>query len=191
MPELNVEKRLLTVNPFSRPGKKLLPVKGVIIHWVNNPGTSALQNRNYFEGLKSQSLDNPKAVFASAHFVVGLQGEVVQCLPVDEMAYHAGAKLYTPEAISRFGHCPNNCTVGIELCHPAWDGEFTPETWASAVELAACLLKQFDLDPAAGLWTHHAVTRKDCPKYFVEHPEAFERFKLNVDRATGENPKGE
>jgi N-acetylmuramoyl-L-alanine amidase len=191
MPELTIDRRLLTVNPFSRPGKKLLPVKGVVVHWVENPGTSALQTRAYFEGLKSQSLNNPKAVFASAHFVVGLEGEIIQCLPLDEMAYHVGAKLYTPEAISRFGHYPNNCTAGIELCHPAWDGKFTPETWMSAVELAASLMKRFTLEPSTGIWTHHAVTLKDCPRYFVKHPEAFERFKLDVDIALGENPKGE
>jgi N-acetylmuramoyl-L-alanine amidase len=188
---MQIEKRLLTVNPFSRPGKKLLPAKGVVIHWVRNPGTSALQTRNYFEGLKNQSLNNPKATFASAHFVAGLKGEIIQCLPLDEMAYHVGANVYTPEAVSRFGHYPNNCTIGIELCHPAWDGKFTSETWMAAVELTACLLKQFNLDPSTGIWTHHAVTRKDCPKYFVEHPEAFERFKLDADIAMGENPEGE
>jgi N-acetylmuramoyl-L-alanine amidase len=191
MPMPRVERKLLSVNPFSRPGKKLAGVKGVVIHWVANPGTSALQTRNYFEGLKGQSLSNPDAVFASAHFAVGLRGEIVLCVPLDEMAYHAGAKVYTPEAVSRFGHYPNNCTVGIELCHPAWDGKFTPETWASAACLAASLLKRSGLEPSAGIWTHHGVTRKDCPKYFVEHPEAFERFKLDVNKAMGENPEGE
>ena len=181
----------MTVNPFSRPGKKLLPVKGVVLHWVGNPGTSALQTRAYFEGLKNQSLNNPKAAFASAHFVVGLEGEIVQCLPLDEMAYHVGARVYTPEATGRFGHYPNNCTIGIELCHPARDGKFTPETWMSAAELAALLLKRFGLETETCLWTHNAVTLKDCPKYFVEHPEAFERFKLDVDISTGENPEGE
>jgi N-acetylmuramoyl-L-alanine amidase len=188
---MNKEKRLLTINPFSRPSKKLSPVKAVVIHWVGNPGTSALQNRNYFEGLKSQSLNNPKAVFASAHFVAGIQGEIIQCLPLDEMAYHVGAKFYTPEAIGRFGHYPNNCTIGIELCHPAGDGKFTPKTWVSAVELAVCLLKQFNLEPSTGIWTHHGITLKNCPKYFVDHPEAFERFKLEVDTWMGEIPKGE
>jgi N-acetylmuramoyl-L-alanine amidase len=187
---MHTEKRLLTINPFSRPGKKLSPAKGVVIHWVNNPGTSALQNRNYFEGLKLQSLNNPKAVFASAHFVVGIEGEVIQCLPVDEMAYHVGAKTYTPEAIGRFGHYPNNCTLGIELCHPTRDGKFSPETWMSAVELAAHLLKQFNLELSSGLWTHHGITLKNCPRYFIEHPEAFERFKLDVDITMGGTPEG-
>jgi N-acetylmuramoyl-L-alanine amidase len=191
MPEPNIDRRLLSVNPFSRPGKKLAAVKGVVIHWVANPGTSALQTRSYFEGLKNQSLSDPKAVFASAHFIAGLEGETVQCLPLDEMAYHVGAKLYTPEAISRFGHYPNNCTIGIELCHPAWDGKFAPETWASAVKLAARLTLAFSLDPLKDIWRHFDVTRKDCPKYFVDHPENFERFKLDVDIARGEFSQGE
>jgi N-acetylmuramoyl-L-alanine amidase len=191
MPELNIDRKLLSINLFSRPGKKLAGVKGVVIHWVGNPGTSALQNRNYFEGLKNQSPDNPKAVFASAHFIVGLAGEIIQCLPLDETAYHAGARLYTPEAISRFGHYPNGNTVGIELCHPGRDGKFTPETWISAAGLTACLLRTFGLEPSSGIWTHHAIALKDCPKYFVEHPEAFERFKLDADIAMGEYPEGE
>jgi N-acetylmuramoyl-L-alanine amidase len=188
---MNIEKKLLTVNPFSRPGKKLFPVKGVVIHWVENPGTSALQNRNYFEGLRTQNLKDPKVVFASAHFVVGLQGEIIQCLPLNEMAYHVGAKVYTPKAISRLGHYPNNCTIGIELCHPGWNGKFTSETWMSAVKLTACLLKQFELESVTGIWTHNEITLKDCPKYFVEYPEAFERFKLDVDIEMGKTPEGE
>jgi hypothetical protein len=59
----------------------------------------------------------------------------------------------------------------------------------SAVELAACLLKQFGFEPAMGLWTHNAITLKNCPKYFIDHPEAFERFKLDADIAMGETPK--
>jgi N-acetylmuramoyl-L-alanine amidase len=133
------------------------------------------------KGLKSQSLNNPKAVFASAHFVVGLMGEAVQCLPPDEMAYHVGDKTYTPEAVSLFGHYPNNCTIGIELCHPARDGKFTPETWMSAVELATYLTRLFSLEPLKDIWRHYDITQKNCPKYFIDHPEAFERFKLDVD----------
>jgi N-acetylmuramoyl-L-alanine amidase len=107
------------------------------------------------------------------------------------MAYHVGAKEYTPEAISRFGHNPNNCTIGIELCHPAWDGKFTIETRMCAAELAAEHMERFGLNPSTDIWTHYAITLKDCPKYFVDNPEAFERFKLDVDIAMGSSPKGE
>jgi N-acetylmuramoyl-L-alanine amidase len=183
---MKIEQMLLTVNQFSRPGKKLLPVKGIVIHWVGNPGTSALGNRNYFEGLKTQSPDNPKAVFASAHFIIGLRGELIQCLPLDEMAYHVGAMVYTPEAISRLGNYPNNCTIGIELCHPAWDGKFTVETWMSAVKLTASLMGRFGLEPATDIWRHYDITGKDCPRWFVDHPGEFEKFKQNVSGTMNE-----
>jgi N-acetylmuramoyl-L-alanine amidase len=189
MPKLNIDRRLLSVNPFSRPGKPLAAVKGIVIHWVNNPGITALQTRNYFEGLKSQSLNNPRAVFASAHFIAGLSGEIVQCIPVSEMAYHVGAKSYTSGALSRLGHYPNNCTIGIELCHPDHTGRFSLETWNAAAGLIAGLVAQFNLCPSTDIWTHHAVTRKVCPKYFVEYPEAFEQFKLDVI-SQGNCPQG-
>jgi N-acetylmuramoyl-L-alanine amidase len=177
---MTIERNLLSVNPFSRPGKALDRVRGIVIHWIGNPGTSARQNAAYFQSLKGQSLDNPKAVFASAHFIVGLAGEIIQCIPISEMAYHVGAKSYTPEALSRLGHYPNNCTIGIELCHPDSTGEFTPETWEVAVALTAQLVGRFNLTPSVDIWTHYGITKKICPKYFVDHPDSFERFKLDV-----------
>ena len=42
---------LLPVNPYSRPGKQLDEVNAVVIHYVGNPGTTAAQNRSYFENI--------------------------------------------------------------------------------------------------------------------------------------------
>ena len=170
----------MTVNPFSRPSKKLDGVKAIVIHWVANAGSTAQLNRNYFESLKSQSLNDASAKFASAHFIVGISGEVIQCIPSEEMAYHVGAKAYTPEALGRLGHYPNNCTIGIELCHPDDNGRFKGETLLAAEELCALLCIQFDLDPFKDIWTHYEITRKNCPKWFVDHPEKFEDFKQDV-----------
>jgi N-acetylmuramoyl-L-alanine amidase len=177
---MNIQRDFLTVNPFSRPGKKLSGVKALVVHWVANAGSTAKQNRNYFESLKGQSLNDDSARFASAHFVAGLEGEVVQCIPSGETAYHAGAKKYTPEALGSLGHYPNNCTIGIELCHPGADGRFTPDTLEAARELCALLCIQFTLDPVNGIWTHHGITGKICPQWFVEHPEAFDEFEQDA-----------
>lgn len=73
-PELDVE--LLTVNPYSRPGTALEKVNGIVIHYTANPGATAIANRNYFENLKDTHTTK-----ASSHFVVGLEGEIVQCIP--------------------------------------------------------------------------------------------------------------
>ncbi|GAB6393574.1 MAG: N-acetylmuramoyl-L-alanine amidase [Treponematales bacterium] len=177
---MNIEKDMLSVNPFSRPGKKMLAIKALVVHWVANPKSTARQNRDYFEGLRKQSLDNPQSRYASAHFIVGLDGEIIQCIPWDEMAYHVGAKTYTPLALSKLGHYPNNCTIGVELCHPGWDGAFTGETWKAAAELCNVLCEQNSLDPEEDILRHFDVTGKLCPKYFVDNPEEFARFKGEV-----------
>ncbi len=128
---MTIQEKYLTINPWSRPGKPLAAVKGIVIHWVANPKTTAIQNRNYFESLKTGA----EGRHASAHFVIGLEGEVVQCLLENETGYHVGAKKYTDRAIKELSAYPNNCTIGIELCHTNWDGEFTPDTLQAAKEL--------------------------------------------------------
>jgi N-acetylmuramoyl-L-alanine amidase len=177
---MNIQNGLITVNSFSRPGKKLSGIKALVLHWVANAGSTAKQNRDYFESLKTQSLSDVSARYASAHFIVGIAGEIVQCIPSEEMAYHAGAKSYTPEALGRLGHYPNNCTIGIELCHPEPDGRFTVETLNSAIELCGILCIQAGLNPLHDIWRHYDITGKDCPKWFVERPEEFEEFKRGV-----------
>jgi N-acetylmuramoyl-L-alanine amidase len=178
---MDIQKLLLTKNMFSRPGKKLESVKGIAIHWVANAGSSAAANRNYFESLKNQSPNDPAARYASAHFVIGIEGNIVQCVPLDEMAYHVGAKAYKPEAITAFGHYPNNRAVGIELCHPDASGKFTGDTFAAATALARGLCDKFALRPEKDIWTHCQITGKNCPKRFVEHPDEFETFKAYCD----------
>jgi N-acetylmuramoyl-L-alanine amidase len=172
---MDIQKLLLTKNMFSRPGKKLERVKGIAIHWVGNAGSSAVANRNYFEILKNQSPNDPAARYASAHFVIGIEGYVVQCLPLDEMAYHVGAKTYSPGAVTAFGHYPNNCTIGIELCHPDDSGKFTKATLDAATELCWTLCGQFNL-AQKDIWTHCQITGKNCPKWFVDHPDEFGEF---------------
>ena len=48
-PELDVQ--LLTVNEYSRPGIATDGVRGVVVHYTANPGSTAQNNRDYFESL--------------------------------------------------------------------------------------------------------------------------------------------
>jgi N-acetylmuramoyl-L-alanine amidase len=172
---------LLTKNKYSRPCVLLKAVKGIVIHWVENAGSTAQANRNFFEGLKNQpsGLDPKKYHYASAHYVVGLRGEVIRCVPDREVCYHVGAETYTNEALRRLSVYPNNCTIGIELCHPGWDGRFTGETLQSCRELAAALLRAYGLT-LEDLWRHYDVTGKVCPKYFVEHGDEWDAFRAST-----------
>lgn len=157
-----VEQDYLTVNPYSRPGEPLEKINGVVIHYVGNPGTTAHANRNYFESL-AYGLEN---TYASSHFIVGLEGEVIQCVPLMEIAYASNTR--------------NGDTVSIEVCHPDETGEFSPVTYQRTVELTAWLCREFRLDPSQDVIRHYDVTGKECPRYYVEHPEAWDDFRADV-----------
>ena len=157
-PPLDV--RLLTVNEYSRPGFSLDQVKGIVVHYTANPGTSAMENRNYFEGLKDSH-----ATKASSHFIIGTEGEIVQCIPCDEWSYASNER--------------NKDTISIECCILDDSGKFTGETYDSLVELVSWLCFRYELT-ADDLLRHYDVTGKNCPKYFVEHEEEWESFLEDV-----------
>jgi N-acetylmuramoyl-L-alanine amidase CwlA len=156
MTEPVFEVMLLTPNPYSRPQTALEQINGIVIHYVANPGTTALQNRNYFEGLKAGH--GPKV---SSHFIIGLEGEIIQCIPTAEIAYASNHR--------------NADTISIEVCHPDEGGVFTDATYASLLHLTAWLCDRFDLKPKDVI-RHYDVNGKVCPLYYVEHPEAWEAF---------------
>ena len=77
-----ISEDFLEINDFSRPGTKLPQVNSIFVHYTANPGTSASQNRSYFANLAETQERS-----ASAHFIIGYEGEIVQCMPLDEQAY--------------------------------------------------------------------------------------------------------
>ena len=158
----DIKQQLLTVNPYSRSGQKLNKVNAIVIHYVGNPGTTAAQNRNYFEGLKDS-----KTVSASSHYIVGLEGEIIQCVPLEEISYASNNR--------------NSDTIAIECCHPDATGKFKKKTYNSLVKLTAALLKTYGLSVEEGLIRHYDVTGKECPLYFVRNEDEWYGFKLAVD----------
>ena len=82
VPKPDVSEQLLTVNDYSRPGEKTDGIKYIVIHYLGNPKTTAQENHDYFESLKD--LQN---CYMSANYVVGLEGEIIQCVPDGEVAY--------------------------------------------------------------------------------------------------------
>lgn len=159
-PPLDVQ--LLTVNDYSRPQIKLEKVRGIVIHYTANPGSTAQANRNYFENLKDEQTTK-----ASSHFIVGLEGEVIQCIPSAEIAYASNDR--------------NSDTLAIESCHPDGSGKYNEATYQSMVELTGWLCKRFDLK-SSDVIRHYDITGKDCPKYFVENQDAWEQFLQDIEK---------
>ena len=168
-----IKKDLLTVNPYSRSGAKLKSVKKIVIHYVANPGTTAKQNRNYFEMRKDGEYQ-----YGSTHYILD-DTEIIQCIPEDEVAYHVGAAKYTDYGLSISSY-PNARTIGIEFCHPDETGKPEYPAYKHLVELCKQLCCRYKLDPMEDITTHNAITGKNCPKYYVDEPEEFYKFKLDV-----------
>lgn len=154
-PPLDVQ--LLDVNEYSRPGLALKQVNGIVVHYTANPGTTAQQNRDYFNSLATTG-----QTYASSHFVIGLEGEIIQCIPCNEMAYASNER--------------NSDTIAIECCIEDETGKFNKKTYDSLVYLVSWLMGQYELN-TADVIRHYDVTGKNCPKYFVENPSEWNGFK--------------
>ena len=157
---VEIKSDYLTPNAYSRPQTPLKDIKSIVIHYTANPGTSAANNRSYFEGLATK-----QTTYASSHYIIGIEGEVLQCIPLNEVAFASNDR--------------NNDSLSIECCHEDKTGEFTASTYASLVSLTAALCMEFDLCEE-DIIRHYDVTGKLCPLYYVEHEEEWFQFRKEV-----------
>lgn len=151
---------LIPLNEYSRPGVALDCVNAIVIHYTGNPGSTAQQNRDYFASLAESGEES-----VSSHFVIGMDGAIIQCIPLDEKSYCTNHR--------------NSDTISIECCHPDDSGEFTPETREALVKLVRYLVNGYGLDEE-GIIRHYDVTGKCCPRFYVEHEDEWEALKADI-----------
>ena len=144
------EEAFLTPNDYSRPGERLPEVNSIFVHYTANRNTSAAQNRSYFESLKDTHERS-----ASAHFIIGYDGEIIQCIPFEEIAYAVKTRNYD--------------SISIECCYKSVDGSFTKETYDSLIHLLAYLVKKYGLS-TDDILRHYDCGGKKCPLYYVRTP---------------------
>jgi len=96
---------------------------------------------------------------------VGLDGEVIQCIPIDEVAYANAPR--------------NDDTLSIEVCHADDTGKFNDASYESVVKLTAWLCKQLKLK-SSDVVRHYDINGKQCPKYYVEDKEAWKQLREDV-----------
>ena len=157
-----VDVQLINFHTTARTGKNLTDIKNIVIHYVGNPDTSAQNNRDYFNKIDTR---------VSSHFVVGLDGEVIQCVPIYEMSAASNNR--------------NKDTISIEVCHPDETGKFTDVTYGSLIDLTAFLCHEFSLDEN-DIIRHYDITGKICPKYYVENGDAWEQMKEDIGKRIDE-----
>ena len=165
-----VKQEFIRKNIFSRPDVSRRKINNIVLHYVANPGSSAEGNRNYFDSLADQ--DSQKGgTSTSSHFIVGLEGEVIQCIPINEIAYANAPR--------------NEDTLSIEVCHPDDTGKYSDATYESVVRLTAWLCTQLKLK-SSDVVRHYDINGKLCPKYYVEHEEEWKQLRKDIDAAMKE-----
>lgn len=127
------------------------------IRWQLSHGSKPAQYQKYIVLHDTEGGGSPQNVIdgwtsngqrVAAHFVVGKDGTVVQCVPMDNIAHHAGygnrgynAQFGVPEdgrddkrGTSSYDYGMNGYSIGIELVHEGWSGESYPETQLDALD---------------------------------------------------------
>jgi N-acetylmuramoyl-L-alanine amidase len=184
-------KNLLSIDKYSRPGRKLAEHLGLIFHYTSIRNQRAHAVYRYFEQ------DCPRTKhYSSAHYCIDIDGQIYQYVPDDEVAYHCGTenidpgsqKIYTDWARSFFPKytmnpaltSPNLATIGIEMCFTGANGEFTDATLEAAEELGTSLCREHQIPPE-NIGTHHMVVGwKECPLYWTKRPDEFHKFKARI-----------
>lgn len=144
-PEIN---RKITKVNFSDANRGKGQIKYLVKHFVGATG-GAEANCNYFYNTYRG---------ASAHFFIGHNGEIWQCVEENDIAWHCGASSY------KHKECRNSNSIGVELCvkkdkNGKW--YYTEETKKAAVQLFAYLMDKYDID-ADHVLRHYDVTGKTC-----------------------------
>lgn len=159
----DIKEMFLTENINSRPGLALENINGIVVHYTANPGTDAEANRNYFESRKDEPDESANKV--SSHYIIGLDGTIIQCIPLNEIAYASKER--------------NADTISIECCHPGKKGKFSKGTYNSLVHLAAWLCSKYNLSKDSVI-RHYDVTGKMCPLYYVDNGKAWDKLKDDI-----------
>lgn len=170
---MEIIKDYIAKNKYSRPGTVLQRVTKIVVHYVGNPGSTAKNNRDYFNNMPEVAKTRPDAVrYVSSHYVIGLSGEIIACVPENEIAYCSNSA--------------NSYSISIENCHPDREGCFNPATLRALTELLCDLCQRYHLDPKTDIIRHYDVTGKACPLWYVSHPDEWEALRAQVaDKLAG------
>lgn len=148
------------ISAYNHNGGSASRIKYIVIHYVGALGGAKANCQYYGGGDRS----------ASAHYFVGFDGEIWQCVEDANIAWHCGASSYV------HSECRNANSLGIEMCvrkrntshlgATDHDWYFENETVTSAIELTKYLMNKYSV-PADHVIRHYDVTGKICPNPYV------------------------
>ena len=159
-------------------------IKYIVIHYVGALG-GAKENCIYYRGRDRGS---------SAHYFVGFDGEIWQCVEDQNIAWHCGASSY------KHPECRNANSIGIEMCvrkkgtqtlgATDRDWYFENKTVQSTIELVRYLMEKYHI-PADHVIRHYDVTGKICPNPYVynEGKSTWDTFKKAISAKNADHDR--
>lgn len=181
---MNIKQQILPYKIGVRTGKKLTSLKGLIIHWIgaSQPSANIIYN-------------NFKTSTTGAHYIIDYNsGDIIHCVPDDEICYHVGANSYTKLKEDICGKSnPNNYFVGIECCVSTdkipndYDnkikypnlGKPSNIQYGCLVDFCAYFLENHNLT-VNQLYRHYDITGKSCHLWFKNYENEWNLFKEKV-----------
>lgn len=116
----------------------------LVIHDTESPGVTKAQTI-------ARIFANPR-FDASAHYVIGKDGTIVQCVPDEKRAWHAGPSRF------RGRYHVNDFAIGIELVNAQTGHDpFTAAQYRSLIALSAYLVQRYHI-PLDHITGHRDVT---------------------------------
>ncbi len=141
---MQITDRLIPRGKYNRPAVKSAP-KRICVHYTGDCGASADRLALFFT--------TNSAAKTSSQYIVGMAGEVIRCVPDNEIAYAAAGK--------------NNGTIHIEVCYKDKAGKFEEASIVALNELVLYLMERYHI-AAKNVLRHYDLTGKFCPAYYVD-----------------------
>ena len=159
---VKIDTRLLDISETTRTNEKLKGVYKIVLHDAPLKNKSGIKNRNYINNLKFQDY-----IFCSYHYIIGLNGEIINLIPEDEMAIHTGNIEFDFHSIS------------IALCSYNL-GNFPRKTLNSLKLFSNHLLEKYNLNEKYDLIRCYDVINRRSPIFFVDNPYLYYDFKETI-----------
>ena len=132
-------------------------------HYTGASGVKGINTiNNWFNSINRGEQGNR---YASSHFVCDLDGKIYSYVPMSRIAWTTNSANYY--------------SIGIECATIGKDDHYTDEEYVSMVKLGAWLAQYYGLDPRKDFIRHYDVTKKICPRYFVNNSSKWKQFKLD------------
>lgn len=166
--QLNIKEEPIIKNPNTRSGMELKEIKGIVIHYIGVSGQSAAERLKEYNEIDANA---EVQIQGSSHYIVGFNGEIIHCIPDDEIALASKKR--------------NTDSLSIEYAHSDYDGEPSETTYNALVKLTAFLMEKYNLE-LKDIIRHTDITGYPCPPYFADDELAWTQF-LAAVQETREN----